>query len=78
MRENGKSRKMRNTHFRKIEQSNAENGQGEERAIFSAFGNAPVYQLFDGQKTAGFSNGTGEYYQDELLYLLCLYCLIPY
>ncbi|EOS75540.1 hypothetical protein C819_02102 [Lachnospiraceae bacterium 10-1] len=56
---------------REIEQSNAENGQGEERAIFSAFGNAPVYQLFDGQKTAGFSNGTGEYYQDELLYEKC-------
>lgn len=56
---------------REIEQSKAENEQGEERAIFSVFGNAPVYQLSDGQKTAGFSYGTGAYYQDELLYEKC-------
>ena len=39
---------------KEMEQSEAENEQGEERAVFSVFGNAPVYQLSDGQKTAGF------------------------
>ena len=56
---------------KEIEQSEAENEQGEERAVFSVFGSAPVYQLSDGQKTAGFSYGTGAYYQDELLYGKC-------
>ncbi len=56
---------------KEIEQSEAENEQGEERAVFSVFGSAPVYQLSDGQKTAGFSYGTGAYYQDELLYEKC-------
>ena len=56
---------------KEMEQSEAENEQGEERAVFSVFGNAPVYQLSDGQKTASFSYGTGAYYQDELLYEKC-------
>ena len=56
---------------KEMEQSKAENQQGEERAVFSVFGNAPVYELSDEQKTAGFSNGTGAYYQDELLYEKC-------
>lgn len=56
---------------REMEQSEAENEQGEERAVFSVFGNAPVYQLSDGQKTASFSYGTGAYYQDERLYEKC-------
>lgn len=56
---------------KEIEQSEAENEQGEERAVFSVFGSEPVYQLSDGQKTAGFSYGTGAYYQDELLYEKC-------
>lgn len=56
---------------KEMEQSRAENEQGEERAVFSVFGNAPVYQLSDEQKTAGFSYGTGAYYQDELLYEKC-------
>ena len=56
---------------REMEQSKADNEQGEERAVFSVFGNAPVYQLSDGQKTASFSYGTGAYYQDELLYEKC-------
>ncbi len=56
---------------KEMEQSKAENQQGEERAVFSVFGNAPVYKLSDEQKTAGFSNGTGAYYQDELLYEKC-------
>ena len=52
---------------KELEQSKAENQQGEERAVFSVFGNAPIYKLSDGQKTASFSYGTGAYYQDELL-----------
>ena len=56
---------------KEIEQSEAENEQGEERAVFSVFGNAPVYKLSDGQKTASFSDGTGAYYQDERLYEKC-------
>lgn len=56
---------------KEMEQSRAENEQGEERAVFSVFGNAPVCKLSDGQKTASFSNGTGAYYQDELLYEQC-------
>lgn len=54
-----------------MEQSKAENEQAEERAVFSVFGNAPIYQLSDEQKTASFSYGTGAYYQDELLYEKC-------
>ena len=46
---------------KEMEQSKAENEQGEERAVFSVFGNAPVYELSDEQKTAGFSYGTGAY-----------------
>ena len=56
---------------KEIEQSKAENEQGEERAVFSIFGNAPIYKLSDQQKTASFSYGTGAYYQDELLYEKC-------
>ncbi len=56
---------------REMEQSKADNEQGEERAVFSVFGNAPVYKLSDEQKTASFSYGTGAYYQDELLYEKC-------
>ena len=56
---------------KEIEQSKAENEQGEERAVFSIFGNAPIYKLSDQQKTASFSYGTGAYYQDELLYETC-------
>ena len=56
---------------KELEQSKAENQQGEERAVFSVFGNAPIYKLSDGQKTASFSYGTGAYYQDELLYEKC-------
>lgn len=56
---------------KEIERSKAENEQAEERAIFSVFGNAPVCELSDGQKTASFSNGTGAYYQNELLYEKC-------
>jgi len=56
---------------KEMEQSKAENGQGEDRAVFSVFGNAPVYKLSDGQKTASFSFGTGAYYQDGLLYEKC-------
>ncbi len=56
---------------KEIEQSKAENEQGEERAVFSIFGNAPIYKLSDQQKTASFSHGTGAYYQDELLYEKC-------
>ena len=55
---------------KEMEQSKAENEQGEERAVFSVFGNAPIYKLSDEQKTASFSYGTGAYYQDELLYEL--------
>ncbi len=56
---------------KEMEQSKAENEQGEERAVFSVFGNAPICKLSDGQKTAGFSYGTGAYYQDEPLYEKC-------
>ena len=56
---------------KEMEQFKAENGQGEERAVFSVFGSAPVYKLSDGQKTAVFSYGTGAYYQDEFLYKKC-------
>lgn len=56
---------------KEIEQSKAENEQAEERAVFSVFGNAPVYKLSDKQKTAGFSYGTSAYYQNELLYETC-------
>ncbi len=56
---------------REMEQSKADNEQGEERAVFSVFGNAPIYKLSDEQKTASFSYGTGAYYQDELLYEKC-------
>ena len=56
---------------KEMEQSKAENGQGEEQAIFSVFGNAPVCKLSDGKKTASFSDGTGAYYQNELLYEKC-------
>ena len=56
---------------KELEQSRAENQQGEERAVFSVFGNAPIYRLSDEQKTASFSFGTGAYYQDELLYEKC-------
>lgn len=56
---------------KEMEQSKAENEQGEERAVFSVFGNAPVCELSDEQKTASFSYGTGAYYQDKLLYEKC-------
>ncbi len=56
---------------KEMEQSKTENEQGEERAVFSVFGNAPIYKLSDEQKTASFSYGTGAYYQDELLYEKC-------
>ena len=55
----------------RLEQSEAENERAEERAVFSAFGSAPVYEFSDGQKTAVFSNGTGAYYQNDLLYEKC-------
>lgn len=56
---------------REARQTEAENEQSEERAVYSVFGAAPIYQLSDGQKTAGFSCGTGAYYQDEVLYEKC-------
>ena len=56
---------------REAEQSEAENEKSEEKAVFSVFGSAPSYKLSDGQATAGFSNGTGAYYQDEVLYGKC-------
>ena len=56
---------------KEMEQSKAENEQGEDRAVFSIFGDAPIYQLSDGQKTASFSYGTGAYYHDEVLYEKC-------
>lgn len=56
---------------KEMEQSKAENEQAEERAVFSVFGNAPVYKLSDGQKTASFSYGTGAYYQNDILYEKC-------
>ena len=56
---------------KEMEQIKAENEQGEERAEFSVFGNAPICKLSDEQKTASFSYGTGAYYQDELLYEKC-------
>lgn len=56
---------------KEMEQIKEENEQGEERAEYSVFGNAPVYKLSDEQKTASFSYGTGAYYQDELLYEKC-------
>lgn len=56
---------------KEMEQIKIENEQGEERAEYSVFGNAPIYKLSDEQKTASFSYGTGAYYQDELLYEKC-------
>ena len=56
---------------KEMEQIKEENEQGEERAEYSVFGNAPIYKLSDEQKTASFSYGTGAYYQDELLYEKC-------
>ncbi len=56
---------------KELEQAEAENEQGEERAVCSIFGKAPIYKLSDGQKTASFSYGTGAYYQDESLYEKC-------
>lgn len=56
---------------KEMEQIKVENEQGEERAEYSVFGNAPIYKLSDEQKTASFSYGTGAYYQDELLYEKC-------
>ena len=56
---------------KEMEQIKEENEQGEERAEYSVFGNAPIYKLSDEQKTASFSYGTGTYYQDELLYEKC-------
>lgn len=56
---------------KEMEQIKKENEQGEERAEYSVFGNAPIYKLSDEQKTASFSYGTGAYYQDELLYEKC-------
>lgn len=53
------------------ERFRAENEQSEDQAIFSVFGSAPSCELSDGQKTAGFSNGTGAYYQNEILYKKC-------
>ena len=56
---------------KEMEQIKEENEQGEERAEYSVFGNAPIYKLSDEQKTASFSYGTGAYYQDEFLYEKC-------
>lgn len=56
---------------KEMEQIKEENEEGEERAEYSVFGNAPIYKLSDEQKTASFSYGTGAYYQDELLYEKC-------
>lgn len=50
---------------KELEQFQAENERAKERAVFSVFGSAPVYELSDGQKTAGFFYGTGAYYQNE-------------
>lgn len=69
--ETGKIQDLSEEAQKEIEQSRAENERGEERAVFSVFGDAPVYKLSDGQKTAGFSDGTGAYYQDERLYETC-------
>lgn len=56
---------------KEMEHIKEENEQGEERAEYSVFGNAPIYKLSDEQKTASFSYGTNAYYQDELLYEKC-------
>lgn len=56
---------------KEMEQIKEKNEQGEERAEYSIFGNAPIYKLSDEQKTASFSYGTNAYYQDELLYEKC-------
>ena len=56
---------------KEMEQIKVENEEGEERAEYSVFGNAPIYKLSDEQKTASFSYGTSAYYQDELLYEKC-------
>lgn len=56
---------------KEMEQIKEKNEQGEERAEYSVFGNAPIYKLSDEQKTASFSYGTNAYYQDELLYEKC-------
>ena len=69
--ETGNIKDLSEVAQKEMEQSKAENEQGEERAVFSVFGNAPIYKLSDEQKTASFSYGTGAYYQDELLYEKC-------
>lgn len=69
--ETGNIKDLSEEEQKEMEQSKAENEQGEERAVFSVFGNTTIYKLSDGQKTASFSDGTGAYYQDELLYEKC-------
>ena len=69
--ETGNVRDLSEEAQKEMEQSKVQNEKGEERAVFSVFGNAPIYKLSDGQKTASFSYGTGAYYQDDLLYEKC-------
>ena len=69
--ETGNIKDLSEAAQKEMEQSEAENEQGEERAVYPVFGNASICRLSDGQKTAGFSDGTGAYYQDELLYEKC-------
>lgn len=69
--ETGNVRDISEEAHREAEQSETENERGEERAVFSVFGSAPVCELSDGEKTAGFSYGTGAHYRNERLYETC-------
>ncbi|MDE6203393.1 MAG: hypothetical protein K2G19_07945, partial [Lachnospiraceae bacterium] len=57
---------------REAEQSEKDNAQGEDRAVYSVFGSGIIYELSAGQKTAVFSHGTSAYYQDDALYEKCI------
>jgi hypothetical protein len=56
---------------KKEEELKADNMQEEERADYSVFGNAPIIELSDENKTASFSHGTSAYYRDDNLYEKC-------
>jgi hypothetical protein len=56
---------------KKEEVLKADNMQEEERASYSVFGNAPIIELSDENKTASFSYGTSAYYRDDILYEKC-------
>lgn len=67
----GEIRDLSEERQREAEQAKEENENSPERAEVSVFGDGSWYAVTDGQKEAGFVNGTAAYYTDENLEEQC-------